>query len=230
MRDKVKLIAFDADQTLFDFQKKLHEALKTVSEYLRQHGVVVTVDQLQSKRDYYADLFRGKQIRMLDLRRQSFENIVGDVRGKTQIVAEALDMFERTRFGIPHYYPGVIETLSVIAPRYQTALVTNGNSDPSKAEIACYFDHIILGEEFPFKKPDRRIFLHLMKVSKVRDPGSVIFIGDSLINDVEGANNAGMRSVWFNLDKIDNDTSIVPDHEISEMRELITILNQESKL
>jgi len=45
-------------------------------------------------------------------------------------------------------------------------------------------------------------------------------IGDSLQNDVQGAINAGMQSVWFNPDSVGNTTGIQPDYEINDLLEL----------
>ena len=46
------------------------------------------------------------------------------------------------------------------------------------------------------------------------------FFSDSLQNDIQGAINAGIQSVWFNPDSIKNTTGIQPDYEISSVSEL----------
>ena len=61
----------------------------------------------------------------------------------------------------------------------------------------------------------RRIFL---------DSGEVIVVGDSLQKDMKGAKNAGIKSIWFIPEGIENSTVIMPDHEISSLLQLREIL------
>ena len=82
---------------------------------------------------------------------------------------------------------------------------------------------MLLAVECGIAKPDRRIFeLALEKCGC--DPSQVVHVGDSLPSDIRGANGMGIRSVWLNRDGAANDTGIKPDHEISDLRELLDLL------
>ena len=48
----------------------------------------------------------------------------------------------------------------------------------------------------------------------------LLHVGDSLNNDVAGANEAGAQSAWLNREGLANDTGIRADHEISTLAEL----------
>ena len=52
----------------------------------------------------------------------------------------------------------------------------------------------------------------------------VIFIGDSLIDDVYGPQSVGMKTCWINR-KGQKNASIKPDYEISDLKELYNIIN-----
>ncbi len=45
-------------------------------------------------------------------------------------------------------------------------------------------------------------------------------VGDSLIDDVQGAQGAGICAVWLNRQGIANDTTIQPDAVIFNLRQL----------
>ncbi|MFW9993333.1 MAG: HAD family hydrolase [Candidatus Odinarchaeota archaeon] len=59
------------------------------------------------------------------------------------------------------------------------------------------FDTIILSAEVGISKPDRRIFELALNEIAVADPTRAWYVGDSVINDVKGAKNAGMVPVLF---------------------------------
>lgn len=50
-------------------------------------------------------------------------------------------------------------------------------------------------------------------------------MGDSLTNDVAGAQGAGVRPVWLNRDGRENATGVQPDFEITSLTELLGICN-----
>jgi FMN phosphatase YigB (HAD superfamily) len=45
-------------------------------------------------------------------------------------------------------------------------------------------------------------------------------IGDSLKNDIQGAKNANIKSVWYNPGHDKNETDILPDYEINNLLQL----------
>ena len=45
-------------------------------------------------------------------------------------------------------------------------------------------------------------------------------VGDSVKNDIQGARNAGIKSIWYNPEHVKNMTNIVPDYEITNLLEL----------
>lgn len=52
-----------------------------------------------------------------------------------------------------------------------------------------------------------------------------IHVGDSLTNDVAGAQAVGMRTVWLNRDGGKNTSKIQPDAEITSLHDLLPILD-----
>jgi len=223
--NSLELVSFDADQTLFDFHRTMGEALQEVSNFLAQeYHLAISPELLKSTRDKICMAHKGRAVDMLTIRRMSFSEVVAGHRKKNDIVEGAMQVFKEIRYGRVYLYPNVAEVIENISKKYTLALITNGNSNPELANLEGLFDYILLGEKFTFKKPDPRIFRELFKRASISDPSRVCHVGDSLKNDVRGANSVGSVSVWFNPDRLPNNTNIAPTYEIRSMVELPNLL------
>lgn len=60
-----------------------------------------------------------------------------------------------------------------------------------KYDLLHFFDVRVYSHDYPFRKPDKRIFLEAAKLVDV-DCASILFIGDRIDNDIKGAIRAGM--------------------------------------
>ena len=85
--------------------------------------------------------------------------------------------------------------------------------------VGKYISHIIVSEEVGAHKPNPLIFNAMLKRTGLR-AGDVIMVGDSLQNDIQGAINVGIQTVWFNPDGVENTTDIQPDYVIKDLLEL----------
>ena len=50
-------------------------------------------------------------------------------------------------------------------------------------------------------------------------------IGDSLTADIQGANNAGIDSIWFNPKGLANETPAVPTYQVKNYQDILNILS-----
>ncbi len=51
-------------------------------------------------------------------------------------------------------------------------------------------------------------------------------IGDSLTADIQGGNNAGIDSIWFNPKGLVNETPAVPTYQVKTTKKSLTILSK----
>ena len=74
----------------------------------------------------------------------------------------------------------------------------------------------------------RSLSLNSMSGSFLRrtHPQEIIHVGDSLHNDVGGAQAVGIRAIWVNRHQVRNETSIQPFAEITELSEPPDVLAQ----
>jgi len=80
------------------------------------------------------------------------------------------------------------------------------------------------GEAYPFKKLDKRLFLVALKAAGARHARRVMHVGDSLVNDVQGANRAGMILAWYNPQRRPLYRSIRAVHSVAHLRKVLDIL------
>ena len=62
-------------------------------------------------------------------------------------------------------------------------------------KISKYFSFSISAEEIGAPKPHEEIFLAALKRTKV-DNHEFVYVGDDMVNDIDGAKNVGMTTVW----------------------------------
>ena len=48
----------------------------------------------------------------------------------------------------------------------------------------------------------------------------VIMIGDSLEKDIKGAQNANIKTIWYNPYNKNSNSSIIPDYQIKDLLEI----------
>lgn len=118
--------------------------------------------------------------------------------------------------------------LNTIKQHVKVGIITNGSTQRQKAKILnsglnSYFDTIIISEEVGMTKPDKRIFELALDELNVQ-PEDVLFVGDHLEKDISGCQHAHMKGIWFNPQRIKNDTDIKPYAEIDSFDRLISYM------
>ena len=103
-----------------------------------------------------------------------------------------------------YVHPEVFQLLKILREMgLQTAIISNCSSEEVKvlkeSEIYKYFDEVVLSYEVHMKKPDSCIYEDASKRLGV-DLGECIFVGDGGSNELEGAQNVGMKAIqakWY---------------------------------
>jgi putative hydrolase of the HAD superfamily len=96
------------------------------------------------------------------------------------------------------FHPDVVDTLAQLKTKQvKTGIVTNGLKEDyeqvlQKLGAASHFDVTVGADSCSRAKPDSRIFLHAVQKLRLK-PDEVLFVGDSLEKDYEGARKAGLK-------------------------------------
>jgi putative hydrolase of the HAD superfamily len=221
-----RLITFDADDTLWDFGVMMMRGNQAVAEAVRVHiGLALPVESMIAA--YHDLLSRADPLTVdyLALRRTVFRAALADAG--YDCARECLDwlvgIYTRARDEGVAFYPGALDTLAALKPRYKLGYITNGTSKPGLFNLDPYFDVVVTPETLNLRKPRPEVFHHAAALGGCQ-PGEMLHIGDSLETDVAGAQAAGCRAVWFNPGHRPNMTAIRPDAEIDALPDVLRLL------
>ena len=221
-------LLFDADHTLFDFDKASEEAL---TEVLVEHGV-------DWRKGMYADYKRiNVQCWMEHEQGLIDRDTLVYERFKRYFDFMQLDLdpvsnqkkYLRALGTKPYLMPGAEEMMTWLKGRTRLGYITNGMSEVQrprleKIEWNLKFDVIVIAGEIGFSKPhhDYFNFVHQEIGCPVRT--EVLVVGDSLTADIEGAISFGYHTCWYNPKADICHLEQGPDYTISHLNELKGIL------
>ncbi|MCX7786212.1 MAG: YjjG family noncanonical pyrimidine nucleotidase [Spirochaetes bacterium] len=229
MDTRYRLILFDADGTLFDYEKAEDTALEAA---LGEEGVPY---RREEHRDVYRainqelwELFEKGGIQAAELRVERFKRF-------SLATGIPLDPVSISRRYLKHLaegaylYEGVECLLQELKRKYKIGLVTNGLKEVqrnrfAKTPLPQYMSCIIVSDEVGLQKPDPAIFRMALMEAGESDPRRTLVVGDSLTSDIQGGWNAGMDTCWFNPTGKMNQTSLAPTYEIRQLKELLEFL------
>jgi 2-haloacid dehalogenase len=192
---------FDADNTLFDYDRAEAESL---DETLEEAAPSVPREQARAAyrviNDGYWRRFEQGTVSLPALKVGRFEDLMRrlGVPGEARAVAEHyLARLGSKAYFLPHA-PEVVRELSRSAP---LALVTNGISAVQRGRlklsgIASCFTAVLISEELGVAKPDRRFFQAALDAIGL-SPRELLCVGDNPDSDIAGAQAAGIDAAWY---------------------------------
>ncbi len=225
---KYTTILFDADGTLFDFDKAETFALSSaLLELSLPYSEIVLKEYKQINASLWLLLEQGKTTQS-HLRNKRFEllherfSMPGDPK-------QTCDHFIKYLSQAVFFLPGAQQLLKDLHKDYALYLVTNGITQVQKNRFALsgmsnYFKDMFISEELRISKPDKKYFDIVLQKAAITDRSRVLIVGDSLTSDIKGGNNAGLATCWYNPSAKSNTTDSVCDYEIAHLDELPEIL------
>ncbi len=224
----IKLITFDLDNTLWDVDSVIRAAEKDMVAWLEANVPESLdhyhVDNLMTLRQAVAKQFPDKVHDLSHMRRQVLFEVMKltglNARDAKKHAHLAFDVFFEGRNRVS-FFPGAIETLERLASEFTLFALTNGNADIEKAGVSSFFRDAINSADVGASKPDPKMFHEALRRQRLA-ADSAVHIGDHLVDDIQGAINAGMYSVWVNFsgERPDSDAT-QPHREVADLPELI---------
>ena len=98
-------------------------------------------------------------------------------------------------------YPGVRQVLDELGKHYTLGIVTDAQSAYAVPELRAVglgglFACTIVSGDYGYRKPDPRLFATALRALGVR-PDQALYVGNDMYHDVFGAQQAGMRAVFW---------------------------------
>ena len=228
---KYKFLLFDLDHTLLDFDAAEDVAL---SHLLKEEGV----EDIQAYKDYYVPMNKAlwkdleqKKITKAELINTRFEKLFAHFG----IEKDGAYLAERYQFFLSKQgqtFPGVEDLLrKLISQDYELYAATNGityiqTGRLEQSGITPYFKEIFISEQLHTQKPDAEFYEKIGSCIPNFDKNHALMIGDSLSADIQGGNNAGIDTIWYNPHHLKNKTQAQPTYEVHSYKDLLNCLGK----
>lgn len=239
---QVKAVIFDFIGTLTKLiGYSVEAAERKLFTSLVQDGYKVGVEDFLAA--YTRAFQRNEEIRIKSLVEvtnavwvsEALNNLGFDTKPEDDPVKAAVDVFfEDYLFGL-RLRPSVKTTLQKLIPEYKVGLISNFTYAPiiyaalRRLVINQFFDVVLVSSAVGYRKPHPKIFRRALDALRVK-PGETVFVGDRLIEDIQGATNVGMKTVFIHS-QFNNAGDIerarqISDHVITSVDGVLRALNE----
>ena len=224
----IKAVSFDGDGTLWDFEKvmrhSLHHALKELKRIDPPTVAMLDVERMIKIRNRVAKELKGTVTNLEEIRLEAFRQTLKDIGRSDEALASHLNqVYLKHRFEEIELFADVLPALEAMKGTYTLGLVSNGNSYPERCGLEGCFKFVVFSQDYRIEKPNPELF-HIAVDKAGCSQQQLLHVGDSLVDDIMGAGNAGIKCVWLNRKRIKNDSGIKIDYEIQSLLELLEIL------
>jgi 2-haloacid dehalogenase len=229
MKKHYPWLFFDADGTLFDYNRAEATAFRKAFELLQFPFEENYLDTYQKiNRDLWKAL-EQHEITPAVLRVRRFEQLLEALQLTGS--AEDLDTAYVEQLGLcTDLIDGAYEVLQVLQKNSRIAIVTNGleavqRSRLMHSTINQFVTQLIISEEVGAAKPHPTFFNVALARTENPSKSDVLIIGDSLTSDMQGGVDYGIDTCWYNPTgepKPEGLRSL--SYEIKRMRELLEII------
>ncbi|MCL2171000.1 MAG: YjjG family noncanonical pyrimidine nucleotidase [Defluviitaleaceae bacterium] len=222
---KYDLFLFDADGTLYDYDKAEKHALQAMFAHCNfRYADNILARYREINEEVWDDYEKGglSKSDMQTLRFSRLFEEIGIEHDAVDFNAKYLAELGKGTFLID----GAEEICrDIVSQNKSIFIVTNGILATQEARIKHslikdYISDFFVSEFVGYKKPEREyfeyVFSRIPKIAKEK----ILIIGDSLANDIAGGNNAGIDTCWFNENENENHTNTIPTYEIKKLSEL----------
>ncbi len=232
MPTTIKLITFDLDHTLWDPDNALHLGENESYAWLaKQHpafGEQFPPAAFVKLRVQLHEQLPELKHRFSEIRRMAFRQALqatGMHTGAAHILAEqAFDVFWRARQQVAIFddTPALLQKLS---QHYALGAISNGNACLNAVGLADYFRFHFAAEDFAAAKPAPDMFLAALERAGV-SPQEALHIGDHPVDDMQGAQAVGMKTLWVNFAGTPWPSSTQsPDFTVAALPEILAVLS-----
>ncbi|MFT6464784.1 HAD family hydrolase [Halopseudomonas sp.] len=227
----IRLLTFDLDNTLWETESVVAAAEQTLMAWYAEHA-----PQFAERLDSEARKALRHEVLASD---PLLRHRVTDFRiavmslGLTragyaeeqvqELTQQGFEVFLEARHALT-LFPHAESLLEQLSRRYTLATISNGNADVRRLGLAKYFSVIVSADEVGISKPDPAPFLAALERAGV-EPAQALHIGDHPVDDIQGARESGLHTLWFNRTGKSWTDPVRPDGEVSCLSQIPTWLD-----
>jgi putative hydrolase of the HAD superfamily len=246
----IEAVLFDGDQTLWDFQRVMRDALIAVADDLRRirpcaFTEALRWEDLEADRVVVGDEWEGREYNLARLRVLGFARTLARLRESERadgaagwtddededqaLAAELGASYFAYRDRDPALFDDTLPCLRMLRDlgHFRLGLLSNGSRLPETVGLAGYFDAVVFAQDHRIAKPDKGIFEIVERELSVA-PAACVLVGDHLVHDVAGAKRAGWSAVWIDREgdgPWEGALGEAPDATIMSLSELPAVLD-----
>lgn len=215
----IKVLCFDLDNTLINRQIAARCAYKHLlstdsNGSINDEDLESYCNEIMARDDFgfvgYREIYQWYQ------GRYNF--------AKKREINEFYQIYAETSCRHATLFPWTLDVLDQLQKNYRLAIITNGKHRYQRSKLKVFpdlswFENIIVSEEWGEHKPSSSIFLEMCRKMDVR-PDEMVYIGDNLSADIDGARSVGMPCIWINNFHHVNSRKC---KEVKDIRSLLTL-------
>lgn len=229
-------LLLDVDNTLLDFDAAERQALTAMlQEYDLPHDAQAYEAYHKLNRELWDALAKGKlnKAKLFQTRFTRYLQALGlPDNGQGSAMNDRYEELLSTHADL---IPGALNALEELGEVATLATVSNGATAVQQPRIqdsgiGRYMDGVYISEKVGCAKPSARLFEHVLKDLGITNRSRVLMVGDDLLADIKGGQNAGLDTCWVNFKNEENHSGVEPTYEIHSYEELYRIVMEPEEL
>lgn len=226
----IKVILWDIDGTLLNFQKAEYYAIKKCFSvfHLGECTDEMIARYSSINRSYWERLESGEITKAEVLRGRFEEFFAGE-----QICFDDIEAFNseyQVSLGDHVFFSdNGYELVRELKTKVKQYAVTNGTYAAQKRKLEKsgleeLFDGVFISDLIGVDKPNIEFFDYVQQNIGVYEKDEIMIVGDSLTSDMQGGNNAGILCCWYNPTQKETPQNLKIDFIISNLGQVREIL------
>jgi YjjG family noncanonical pyrimidine nucleotidase len=224
---KYSWLLFDADGTLFDYDRAERAALE---RSFSRFGLEFREPYLALYRQFngrlWSDFEKGIVSQQL-IRTRRFELLFDAIGQNCDLNAFGEQYLVYLSEGTD-LIGGAERVVKALHGKIGLLVITNGIPEVQRprfdrSAIREYFADIVISGEVGAAKPSAQIFDAAFEIMDNPDKEQVLIVGDSLTSDIAGGSNYGIDTCWFNPEGVPRPDNLHIKHEIGALEQLLSL-------
>ncbi len=230
----IKVVFMDIDDTIFDFSAFVKKTMKDGFEKYGLHTysdeMFLVFDKINNK------LWRSieqKELTLLELSNIRWNAIFKEI-GISFDGRLFEDYFCKELYRSAIFEPHALELIRYLNRKYITCVASNGPYEQQinrlkVGGIDSFFLHTFISSTIGAKKPDKAFFDYCFRELQKAGcenlmPEETIIIGDSVISDIDGGRNYGMKTCLYTRGQKGDSAYKKADYIVSDLSDIMKIL------
>ncbi|MEZ5449228.1 MAG: HAD family hydrolase [Thiolinea sp.] len=222
----IRCVAFDLDDTLWDCKTVIDHAEHQLYQWLQTHQPRIadhhSLTTLIGSRVEHVSRYPELHHDLGALRKQWLASLADEFGLERDWVEPAFAHFLEARNQV-ELFPGVLEALQELKQVFSLGVITNGNADVERIGLGHLFDFAHSSAAAGAAKPDPLIFAQAVAMAGVA-AHEMVYVGDDPEKDIIGAQQAGLRTIWYNPLRRELSNGVNPDAIMTNFNEIARLV------